>query len=101
MKPDAEPLTIRIGDEQSVSGILLAPAKATACFVFSHGAGAGMQHSFIAAFAKGLAQRGVATLRYQFPFMENGSKRPDVPKVTHGAVRAATTEARRRFPKCP
>jgi predicted alpha/beta-hydrolase family hydrolase len=101
MKPVAEPLTIRIGDEQRVSGLLLAPAKATSCFVFAHGAGAGMQHAFIATFAEGLAERGVATLRYQFPYMENGSKRPDVPKVAHGAVRAATNEALRLFPHIP
>ena len=99
MKPTAEPLTIRIGDDQSVSGVLLAPAQATTCFVFAHGAGAGMHHAFMASFAEGLAERGVATLRYQFAYMENGSKRPDVPKVAHGAVRAATEEALRRFPR--
>lgn len=101
MKPAAEPLTIRISDDQGVSGILLAPAKATTCFVFAHGAGAGMHHAFMAAFAEGLAERGVATLRYQFPYMEYGSKRPDAPKIAHAAVRAATTEAQRRFPRLP
>ena len=97
MKPTAEPVTIAIGDDQTISGLLLTPAKATGCFVFAHGAGAGMQHAFMAAFAEGLAERGVATLRYQFPYMENGSKRPDVPKVAHAAVRAATVEALQRF----
>lgn len=101
MKPTAEPLTIRISDDRSVSGLLLAPAKATSCFVFAHGAGAGMKHAFMAAFAEGLVERGVATLRYQFPFMETGSKRPDAPKVAHGAVRAATAEVLRRFPQLP
>lgn len=101
MELTAEPLTIRISDEQSVSAILLSPAKVTTCFVFAHGAGAGMKHAFMATFAEGLAERGVATLRYQFPYMENGSKRPDAPKVAHTAVRAATAEVLRRFPQLP
>lgn len=101
MKPSAEPLTIRISDEQSVSGLLLAPARATTCFVFAHGAGAGMTHAFMTTFADGLAERGVATLRYQFAYMENGSKRPDAPKLAHAAVRAATTEVLRRLPWLP
>ena len=101
MKPTAEPLAIRISDDQSVSGLLLAPARATACFVFAHGAGAGMKHAFMETFAEGLAERGLATLRYQFPSMENGSKRPDAPKVAHAAVRAATAEAIRRFLQLP
>jgi predicted alpha/beta-hydrolase family hydrolase len=101
MKPTAEPLTIRISDDQSVSALLLTPAKVTTCFVFAHGAGAGMQHAFMATFAEGLADRGVATLRYQFPYMENGSKRPDTPKVAQAAVRVATAEALRRFPQLP
>jgi predicted alpha/beta-hydrolase family hydrolase len=101
MKPAAEPVKIQISEDQSVSGLLLTPAKAMTCFVFAHGAGAGMNHAFMATFAEGLAERGVATLRYQFPYMENGSKRPDAPKVAHGAVRAATAEALRRFPQLP
>jgi uncharacterized protein len=101
MKPTAEPLTIRINEEQSVSGLLLTPARATACFVFAHSAGAGMKHAFMDAVADGLFERGVATLRYQFPYMENGSKRPDAPKVAHSAVRATTAEALRRFPLLP
>lgn len=101
MTPTAEPVTIRISDDQSVSGLLLTPAQATSCFVFAHGAGAGMTHAFMATFAEGLAERDVATLRYQFPFMQNGSKRPDASKVAHVAVRAATAEARQRFPRLP
>lgn len=57
-----------------------------------------MAHPFMAAVAEGLAERGVATLRYQFPYMEQGSKRPDTPKVAHAAVRAAVLEASRRLP---
>lgn len=60
-----------------------------------------MTHPSIAAIAEGLAARGIATLRYQFPYMENGSKRPDTPKVAHAAVRAACAEARRLAPDLP
>ena len=64
----------------------------------AHGAGAGMMHPFMAAVANELAERGVATLRYQFPYMERGSKRPDTPKVAQATVRAAVTEAARLAP---
>ena len=101
METSAEPVTIRIDDGRSVSALLLAPAGATSCFVFAHGAGAGMTHAFMSMFAAGLAERGVATLRYQFPFMEGGSKRPDTPKVAHAAVRAAAADVLRRFPRLP
>lgn len=84
-----------------VSGLLLAPAGARACCVLAHGAGAGMAHPFMAAVAGGLADRAVATLRYQFPYMERGSKRPDAPKVAHAAVRAAAAEAARLLPGIP
>ena len=99
MEPAAEPVSIRISDDRSVSGLWLAPAGADTCFVFAHGAGAGMHHAFMATFAEGLAERGVASLRYQFPYMEAGSKRPDAPKVAHAAVRSATAQALRRFPQ--
>lgn len=77
----------------AVSGLLIRPPRARACFVFAHGAGAGMTHAFMAAAATGLAERDVATLRYQFPYMEKGSKRPDPPAIAHAAVRAAVAEA--------
>jgi len=67
--------------------------------VLAHGAGAGMTHPFMAAMANGLAERGIATLRYQFPYMEQGSKRPDAPKLAHAAVRAAVLEASRLVPE--
>jgi predicted alpha/beta-hydrolase family hydrolase len=89
---------ITVDATRSVSAILLAPHDATACFVFAHGAGAGFTHPFMAAVAEGLAERRVATLRYQFPYMENGSKRPDSPGVAHAAVRAAVAEAAKRCP---
>jgi predicted alpha/beta-hydrolase family hydrolase len=72
-----------------------------ACFVLAHGAGAGMKHPFLAAVANGLAERGIATLRYQFPYMERGSKRPDPPKIAQAAVRAAVSEAAKQLPGIP
>ncbi|HEU4460870.1 MAG TPA: alpha/beta family hydrolase [Methylibium sp.] len=79
----------------AVSALLTLPAEPSACYVFAHGAGAGMAHPFMHEVAHGLAARGVATLRYQFPSMERGSKRPDVPAVAHRAVRAAVAAASR------
>jgi predicted alpha/beta-hydrolase family hydrolase len=96
-----ERLRIDIDVASSVSALLCDPADASAGFVFAHGAGAGMSHEFMTRFANGLAERGIATLRYQFSFMEQGSKRPDVPKVAHAAVRAAIAEAARRWPRRP
>jgi len=93
-----ESLTIRIDEQRQVSGVLLAPADARACYVYAHGAGAGMHHAFMAATAQALAARGIATLRYQFPYMEAGSKRPDLPKIAHAAVRAAVTHATALLP---
>lgn len=81
-----------------MSGLLMHPDGARACLVFAHGAGAGMHHASLAAVASGLAERGVATLRYQFPFMEVGSKRPDTPALAHATVRAAVREAGRLVP---
>lgn len=88
-------------DDTSVSGLLQAPPGARACYVLAHGAGAGMTHPFMAAIADGLAERGIATLRYQFPYMEQGSKRPDAPKLAQATVRAAVLEASRLAPELP
>src|SRR5216110_740836 len=102
MSPAAPQLvTLIVNDAQRVSGLLQAPPAARACCVLAHGAGAGMTHPFMAATANGLAARGIATLRYQFPYMEQGSKRPDPPPVAHAAVRAAVALARTRAPKLP
>jgi predicted alpha/beta-hydrolase family hydrolase len=101
MADAGQPVTIALDDERSVSGLLLAPAGARACYVLAHGAGAGMTHPFMAAIAAGLAERGVATLRYQFHYMERRSKRPDPPKLAHAAVRAAVAEAARLLPDVP
>ncbi len=94
-------VAIRIDDTLLVSGLLQVPAGARACYVLAHGAGAGMTHPFLAAMAAGLAERGVATLRYQFPSMEQGSRRPDPPSIAHAAVRAAVATAVRLLPAIP
>ena len=91
-------LKLAVDGGNEVSALLLQPPDARACFVFAHGAGAGMTHDFMAKVATGLCDLGVATLRYQFPYMENGSRRPDAPAIAHAAVRAAVAEATRRCP---
>ncbi|HEX4333872.1 MAG TPA: alpha/beta family hydrolase [Usitatibacter sp.] len=78
-----------------------APEKARAAYVLAHGAGAGMRHPFMQAIAQGLAARGVAVLRYEFAYMEQGGKRPDTPKVAEARVREAVEEAGRRLPGLP
>jgi hypothetical protein len=94
-------LDIQVGSAGTVSALLTRPAQPRACFVFAHGAGAGMTHAFMAAVASGLAERQIATLRYQFPYMEKGSKRPDPPGVAHAAVRAAVAAAAQHCPGLP
>src|SRR4051794_6450686 len=86
-------LTMEAGGSGTVSALLLQPAKARACYVFAHGAGAGMRHASMEAIAAGLGERGIATLRYQFPYMEKGSKRPHPPAIPPAAVRAAVAAA--------
>jgi predicted alpha/beta-hydrolase family hydrolase len=94
-------ITIPVGDTRQVSGLLQVPARAKACYVLAHGAGAGMEHPFLAAVATALQARGIASLRYQFAYMEAGGKRPDPPKLAHAAVRAAVAEAAHRLPGLP
>jgi predicted alpha/beta-hydrolase family hydrolase len=96
-----KPVTIAVDETQSVSGLLLAPRSARACYVLAHGAGAGMMHPFMTAIADGLGERGIATLRYQFPYMEQGGKRPDAPKLAQATVRAAVAEASKLVPRLP
>jgi hypothetical protein len=95
-----QPLTFPDG-AASVSALLQAPPEARAALVLAHGAGAGMTHSFMAAVADGLVERGIAVLRYQFPYMERGSKRPDPPRLAQATVRAAVAEAASRLPGLP
>ena len=88
-----QPVTIRIDDARSVSGLLMRPQAARACFVFAHGAGAGMAHKFMTVVADSLAARDIASLRFQFPYLERGSRRPDPPPLCHATVRAAVAAA--------
>ena len=92
---------IAVSESLRVSGLLQAPPRARACYVLAHGAGAGMAHPFMAAVAAELARRGVASLRYQFPYMERGTKRPDPPQLAQATVRAAVAEAQRLLPGQP
>ena len=85
----------------SPSGILLRPPDAWANYVLAHGAGAGMRHRFMESIAHALAERGIATLRYQFPYVEARSRRPDPPGVLEAAVRAAVAKARDATPDLP
>lgn len=97
---DAE-FKIEAGSAGAVSALLTKPAQPRGCFVFAHGAGAGMTHAFMAGVAAGLAERNVATLRYQFPYMEKRNKRPDPPGIAHAAVRAAVEAATQHCPDMP
>jgi predicted alpha/beta-hydrolase family hydrolase len=94
-----EPVTIQVNETTQVSGLMQCPRRASACLVLAHGAGAGMTHPFMAGIAQDLAERGIATLRYQFPYMERGGKRLDAPPLCHATVRAAVLIARKLAPK--
>lgn len=89
----AQELKFAVGSQGNVSALLMRPQDARACYVLAHGAGAGMRHASMEAIATGLAKRGIATLRYQFPYMEKGSKRPDPPALAQATVRAAVADA--------
>lgn len=84
-----------------VSGLLERPADAQWLYVLAHGAGAGMRHAFMEGVAAALADRAMATLRFQFPYAEQGRKRPDAPHVAQDAVRAAVTAAAGMAPDLP
>jgi uncharacterized protein len=101
MKADTQSFKIEVEHAGAVSALLLRPPQARATYVFAHGAGAGMTHASMEAIAAGLAARGIATLRYQFPYMEKGSKRPDSPAIAHATVRAAAVEAAERCAGLP
>ena len=99
----AAPQVLRITLPQggTVSALLDQPTSPRAGFVLAHGAGAGMHHDFLAALAEGLAKRDVATLRFQFPFAEQGSKRPDPPALAQATVRCVVAEAAQRLAGLP
>jgi predicted alpha/beta-hydrolase family hydrolase len=96
----AKSVKIAVGDAET-SGLWLTPKTARACLVLAHGAGAGMTHKSMTAIAEGLAARGIATLRFNFLYMERGSGRPDAPPLAHAAVRAAVAKATELAPKLP
>jgi predicted alpha/beta-hydrolase family hydrolase len=98
MPADLQHVSISLDEEHRISGLLQVPPGARACYVLAHGAGAGMNHPFMTAVANGLVERSIATLRYQFPYMERGSKRPDPPPIAQLAVRAAAVEAAHLLP---
>src|SRR5438046_4743081 len=102
MLVSSDPFTIPAGDGgASVSGLLRRPPGARWLYLLAHGAGAGMRHPFLETIARALAGRGVATLRYQFPYMERRASRPDPPAVAAATVRAAAAEAARLAPGLP
>ena len=92
---------IPVPDSGDVSALLIRPDDARTLYVLAHGAGAGMRHPFLGRMAEALALRGVATLRYQFPYMERKARRPDLPAVATATVRAAVALAHRLAPELP
>jgi len=90
---DCRVVTITVDAAQTVSGLLMVPLDAVACYILAHGAGAGMTHPFMTAVAHGLHDRRIASLRFQFPYMEKGSRRPDPPALAHATIRAAVAAA--------
>jgi len=99
MPASVDPVAITVGDGGArVSGLLMRPPDARWLYVLAHGAGAGMRHPFLETIARALAERDVATLRYQFPYMERRASRPDPPALAAAAVRGAVAEAARLAP---
>ena len=94
-------LRFRVDADTEVSARLDSPRQPAAIYAFAHGAGAGMDHAFMVAMARALAAHGIAVLRFQFPFMERGSKRPDAAPLAQATVRAAVAFARKRWPRTP
>ena len=101
LSSSAEAVTIVVDGSVRVSGLLQMPPRPQTCYVLAHGAGAGIKHPFMAAVAVGLTERGLATLRFQFPYMEKGGKRPDPPKLAQATIRAAVAEAVKILPGHP
>jgi uncharacterized protein len=99
--PDSTALTLTVNTDVQVSALLVMPPEAWGLVVLAHGAGAGMQHAFMSEVASGLAGKGLATLRYQFPYMEAGRKRTDPPALCHATVRTAVATAREAAPGLP
>src|ERR1700761_2589654 len=94
-------MSLTVAEDTTVSAVATIPRSANACLVLAPGAGAGMNHSYLVAVCDGLAERRIATLRYQFPYIEKGSRRPDPPKLCHNTVKAAVTAAHELMPGLP
>lgn len=94
-------LDIATTNGDTVSAIATTPATVESAYVFAHGAGAGMEHRFMEQAAEGLAERRIASLRYQFPYMQAGKRRVDSPPVAHATVRAAVDKAADLWPGVP
>ena len=94
-------VSIDVDDDRRVSGLLQPSVRPQCCYVLAHGAGAGMAHAFMASVAAALAERSIATLRYQFPYMEQGGRRPDSPALAQATVRAAVAKAVELMPGLP
>ncbi|HET9464601.1 MAG TPA: alpha/beta family hydrolase [Gemmatimonadales bacterium] len=102
MTATTQNLQLDLGPGQGpVSALLLRPAGAWLLYALAHGAGAGMRHRFLGSISEALASRGVATLRYQFPYMERGGRRPDTPAVAEATVQAAAREGLNAAPDLP
>ena len=99
--PAVQRLTLEVSAEQSVSALWCLPDKVRSCLVLGHGAGAGMGHASMQALADALSEQRVASLRYQFPYMERKSRRPDPPPLCHATVRAAAARAEVLLPGIP
>ena len=98
----SEELQVAVGEGgDRVSALLVRPPDARLLYVLAHGAGAGMRHPFLESMARVLGERGIATLRYQFPYMEKRTRRPDPPAVAEASVRAAVATAARAAPGLP
>jgi uncharacterized protein len=95
------PISVAVTKDTTVSAVATIPKAVSACLVLAPGAGAGMNHSYLVAVCEGLGERGIASLRYQFPYMEKGSRRPDPPKLCHKTVEAAVAAAHELMPDVP
>lgn len=99
---EARRITFQVSDSiGAVSGEIMAPDDMQFLYAFAHGAGAGMNHPFMVKLSAALADLKIGTLRYNFPYMEKGKKRPDVPAVAEKAVNRAIETAMEKFPQIP
>jgi uncharacterized protein len=95
-------LVIPVSDDiGNVSAEYILPEHCSCMMVLAHGAGAGMNHVFMVSLSNALAEKGIATLRFNFPFMEQKKFRTDTPAVAHQAIAAAIAKAQQLFPKLP